>query len=183
MSIDRHARLDEYVRGEGSEESAAAYEDELFARALAGDAPELSFRHGLEVAFRSMEARGTTELWMTAKQVEEMRAKGTRVAFVEFDPAKGEVAPFPEDTEILVTRIPVDLTGVERLDIEILSPDEVLLKAMPEVSFDPSDQAIFACCEIDLARVSIASRAIARAFSVEKSGRRLLVETRMGAPT
>jgi hypothetical protein len=183
MNTDRHARLDEYLRTADSEESAAAYEEDLFARALAGDAPELSFRRGLEVAFRSMEARGTTELWMTGKQVDEMRAKGTRVAFVEFDPAKGEVAAIPEGTEILVTRVPLDLSGVERLDIEIRSPDEVLLKAMPEVSFDPKDQAIYACCEIELARASIASGAIARAFSIENGRKRLLVETRVGAPT
>ena len=71
-------QLDDYVRGHMPDAQASAYEDELFARALSSEAPELSFRRELGQTFRQMAARGTLDLWLTARGVEELRASGPR---------------------------------------------------------------------------------------------------------
>ena len=59
-----------------------AYEEDLFARALAGAAPELAFHTALGEQLRAMNARGTLDLWLTARGVERVVASGLRVAAV-----------------------------------------------------------------------------------------------------
>lgn len=170
------AKLDDYVRGHMPEEPAGAYEDELFARALADSAPELAFRGELERTFRSMQARGTLDVWLTAREAERMAATGLRVVRFDLDPAQFVAPDLTSDFDILITRMPIDLSGVTRLDAEVLTPDGQLLKRMRDIAFEPSDHAIYACCEAALARVAASRPTITRVWATDAHGRRLVIE-------
>lgn len=167
------ARLDDYVRGA---ELEPEYEEDLFERALEGRAPELAFRSTLEETFRAMNARGTLALWRTAREVEELVASGLRVLRYDFDFANPVPPDLTGDFDILVTKVPVDLRGIRRCEVEVVSLDGRLLKKMPDVAFDPDDGALFMCCEAELARTAAPAKAVTRLFGVDDSGRRLLVE-------
>ena len=169
-------RLDDYVRGAVDDALAHDYEEDLFARSLAGEAPELAFRVELGATLREMEARGTLELWLTVRDVERIRASGLRVVLFELDMENLTMPEIPPGTDLLIGRVPLDLTGVRSLEIEVLSRDGHVLKRMPDVLFDPADGGIFACCEADLARLAANADRTSRFWAVEDSGRRLLLE-------
>jgi hypothetical protein len=169
-------RLDAYIRGAGDDALAHEYEEELFARSLAGEAPELAFRLGLAATLREMGARGALELWITARDVERIVASGLRVVLFELDMENPTMPEIPPGTDLLIGRVPLDLTGVRSLEIEVFSRDGQVLKRMPDVLFDPADGAIFACCEADLARIAANADRSSRFWAVDDSGRRLLLE-------
>lgn len=172
------ARLDDYIRGVVDDVRASDYEEDLFERALAGTARELTFRAGLGATLRAMNARGTLDLWITASDVERLRAApDLRVVVYELDLAHPVDPEVPPDTDLLITRIPVDLRGIGRLEAEVVAEDGRLLKRMPDIAFDPVDGAVYACCEAELARtVSSTQRTITRVFATDDSGRRLVLE-------
>jgi hypothetical protein len=170
------AQLDDYVRGVQSGEHASAYEDDLFARALADDATELAFRAALGSTLLSMGARGTLDLWLTRRDLERVLTSGLRVIQFELDLARLSLPDLSVDFDLIVTKIPLDLTGIRRLDAEIFTPDGVLLKTMPDIAFDPADRAVYACCEAELARTAASARTITRVWATDDQGRRLLTE-------
>jgi hypothetical protein len=170
------SQLDDYIRGSLDESLADEYEDNLFERALGGLAAELTFRQGLGAAFRAMDARGTLDVWVTAADVERLKASDLRLAVWDFDPASPSLPEVPSDVDLVITRILVDLRGVRRVEADIVAPDGRLLKTMRDVAFDPVDGAVYACCEADLARAAVATKTTTRVYSVEDSGRRLLLE-------
>lgn len=169
-------RLDDYVRGAVDDAEAQEYEEDLFARSLAGQAPELAFHVGLAVTLREMDARGALELWLTARDVERIRASGLRVVLFDLDMENPTMPEIPPGTDLVIGRVPLDLTGVRSLEIEVLTSDGRVLKRMPDVLFDPADSGIFACCEADLARIAANADRTSRFWAVEDSGRRLLLE-------
>lgn len=174
------ARLDDYVRGALDDDAAADYEADLFERALAGQAPEAAFRTHLGAALRTMAARGTLELWLTESGVEELRARPDLNVFVfELDVARPHMPEVPPGTDLMITRVPVDLTGVRRIEADIVTPDGRLLKQMLDVTFNRDDGALFACCEMDLARIAGAAKTITRLYAVEEGSRRLMLELPM----
>lgn len=169
------ARLDDYIRGL---EIEPEYEEDLFARALAGNAPELDFRTRLENTLRSMAKRGTLDLWRTAREVEELVASGRRVRIFDIDLANPTPPDLSGDFDIFVTKVSIDLTGIRRCDLEVFTLDGRLLKKIPDIAFDPDDGALFMCCEAELARVSASVKAVSRlwGWSEDESERRLLAE-------
>jgi hypothetical protein len=183
------ARLDDYVRGgkaaaDGGDDApgtdVAAYEEDLFARALAGAAPELAFRGAVGEQLRTMDARGTLDLWLTARGVDAVVSRGLRVVQQEIDPQNPHMADLPDDFDILITRVPLDLSGVRRLEAEILGATGERLKLMPDIEFDPADGAVFMCCEAELARAAAASeKTVTRVWAHDDSGRRLIGEIRL----
>jgi hypothetical protein len=166
--------LDDYVRGRG--EDVADYELELFERALAEDAPELRLHNALHRTFRSLDARGALELWLTAKDVERVR-KSSRVFYAELAEALVTTS-IPDDVELMIVRIPLDLTGVRQLDAHVVTPDGRTLKRMPDIAFDPADGAIFACCEADLARLIFTGTApsTTKVYATYDDGQRLIAQ-------
>ncbi len=171
------ARLDDYVRGHDEGEDEAAFEEELFARALHDDAPELRLRDELQTTFREMNRRGSLDIWITARDFERLRASGVRTHLFELDLARPAFKPeIPEGTDLLVTRVAVDLTGIRRLEAEVRAIDGTLLKTMPDITFDPADGAVFAVCEAELARAAASSQTRTRVFAVDDDGRRLIAE-------
>lgn len=167
-------RLDAYTRAELPDDEAEAYEAELFGRAMAGNAPELTFRSGLERQLRAMDARGTLDLWLTRRDLARVLASGLRVVQFDLDVANPTVPVFPEQFDLLVTRIALDLTGVHRLDAEVLTPSGELLKRLPDIAFDPADGAIYTCCEAELARTAASVQTVMKLWAEDDSGRRLV---------
>jgi len=171
-------RLDDYVRGHDDDALVADYEEDLFRRALEGTAPELTFHAGLTAALRDMNARGSLDLWLTARDVERLRAAGVKVVLYELDLENPEPPVIPPGTDLVVTRVPLELDGVRSLEAEVYANDGRLLKRMPDVRFDPAERAVYACCDADLARTStsVAARTTTKVFVVTDTERRLLVE-------
>lgn len=172
--------LDDYVRGVHDEAQARDFEEDLFARALSGSAPELAFHAGLASTFAAMAARGTLELWLTARDLSRVLNTGLRVQQFELDLAQPKLPDLAAEFDLLITKVPLDLTGIRRLDAEILSADGVLLKTMPDISFDPADGAVYACCEAELARTAASARTVTRVWATDDAGRRLVSEIRTG---
>lgn len=173
----RGAALDDYVRGAMDDARASDYEEDLFERALAGEAPEVTFRASLGAALRAMKARGTLDLWLTAAEVERLQGAGNlHVVLYNFNLERPVPPEIPAGADLVIARVPVDLRGVSRLDAEIVAADGSILKLMPDVVFEPDDLAVYACCEAELARVASATRTTTRLWAVSGSGRRLVVE-------
>jgi hypothetical protein len=170
------ARLDDYVRAADSETEAESYELDLFSRALEGDAPELEFRAELGHTLRAMESLGTLDLWLTARGVERLLKSGRKVLQFELDIRAPVVPDLSSDFEILVTKVPLQLDGIRRLEAEVCALSGELLKRMPDIAFDPADGAVFACCEAELARASANTRTITRVYAYGDAGRYLLCE-------
>lgn len=168
-------RLDDYLSGAMADDDAGAYEDELFARAAAGAAPELTFVEGLRAAVRDAVKRGTYDLYLTAAGVERVLAGGARVQRLDLANTPEHQRPVLErDAELVITRLPIDLAGVSALDVEIYGGDR-LSKVMRDVSFDPADGAIYLCCDGELARRTAGFLATTRFYARESGGGRRLV--------
>jgi len=172
------ARLDDYLRRRelpAEDATTEAYEEDLFARALEGAAPELRFMQDLASTVREMGARGTLDLWLTAREAAQVRATRAHVAY--FDIADPSVT-IPDDAELLIVRFPVALDGIRAVDVEVLAPDGRVAKRMPDVPFDPADGAIFACCDAALARIGSGSLRLTRIWGTgpDAGDRRLLFE-------
>lgn len=174
-------RLDDYARGQLPDGEVEAYEEDLFTRALAGEAPELTFRRDLGKTLRVMNARGTTDLWLDRRQAEALVASGAKVLRFELElnaPANDANIPdFSVDFDLLLTRVKVDLRGLEQLDAEVTTPEGRVLKTMPEIAFDPDEGAVYMCCEADLARVVGTFKTTTRLWGTDKAGSRRLVAT------
>lgn len=167
--------LDDYVSGETSDADAASFEEELFARAGGGAAPELAFLDGLRGTVRSLVERGTYHLYLTATEVERLRASGAKVQLIDIvdspEPQRYELA---RDVDFLIARYPIDLRGVRSLDVEVYL-GERLSKVMKDVRFDPADGAAFFCCEGELARKTVGFPTRAKFIATTDSGQRRLV--------
>jgi hypothetical protein len=175
--------LDDYIRNRQAEARVADYEEDLFERALAERAPELAFRAGLGGTLHAMNARGTLDLWITQGQIAELRARGLNLVVFDVDPANPTTPEIPPTADLVIAKVPLDLTGVRRLDAEVLTDDGRLLKRMPDIDFDPAEGAIFTCCEAELARTAVAARRLTRLWASRESSdgraeRTLLLELR-----
>ena len=170
------SRLDDYARGHGDGASQREYEESLFERALSGEAPELGFYAGLGATLRAMNARGTLDLWLTANQVEKLRSSGMRTVLYELDLQNPRAPEIPPDAELFITKVTLDLTDVQRLECEVLDDQGRTLKHMPDIAFDAAENAIYACCEAELARTAAAFKRLTRLWATGRSGRRLLAE-------
>jgi len=176
-------RLDDYVRAQPrDDDQVAEFEQDLFERALAAAAPELEFRAGLSHALRVMNASGTLEVWLRRDQVDALRASARRVVFFDLDVNNLAPPPIPADAELLITRIPLDLRGVQTLDAELHTEDGIFLKRMPDIGFDPEEGAVYACCEAELARTAmsaISANRVTRVWATRDGERQLLLELRV----
>jgi len=174
---DENGPLDDYVRGLGDETFAQAYEEDLFSRALAGTAPHLTFRAGLGATLRQMASRGTLDVWLTTAQVEQLQAAGqVRAVIFNFDPEHPVEPDIPPGTELLITRIPLDVKGARLLEADVFSSDGRLLKHMPDINFNPEDGAVYACCEAELARLAGTQPTLVRVWVTDDAGRRVVAE-------
>lgn len=170
------ARIDDYVRGHVPEAEEPAFEEDLFAQALAGDAPDLELHHALGLALRESATMGALELWLTKASVARLESSGLRVLRARWsENGPTSVPDLEADFDLLVTEVPVDLRGARRLDVEIFDLEGRHLKTMPEVSFDPDDGAVYACCDAKLARLATRARTLSRVWVTDGEGRRSVI--------
>jgi hypothetical protein len=171
------ARLDDYVRGRDADGGATVdgYEEDLFARALAGDADELRFRDDLGSMVRALAGRGALDMWLTARDAAEVRASGVPATYYDLADVENPPPEIAPDAELVLARIPLPLAGVRAVDVDVLAPDGRLLKRMPDVAFDPADGAVFACCDVGLARIASASRCLIRFWGTGDAGARRVI--------
>lgn len=168
-------RLDAYLTGETQDPDAEAFEDELFARAASGEASELVFLDGLTAAVRDLVQRGTYHLYLTAAEVDRLRASGAKVQLIDIlDSPEKQQYELARDVDFLVARYPIDLRGVRSLDVEVYLGDR-LSKVMKDVRFDPADGAAYFCCEGDLARQTVGFPTRSKFFATTAAGERRLV--------
>lgn len=169
--------LDDYVRRLLPAAEVDAFEEDLFARALAGDAPELKLHGDLTSAHREMKARGTLEFWLNRRQAEAVLASGARVLQFDLTADNTKVPDLSADFDLLLSRVQVDLRGLTQIDVEVCTPDGRQLKVMPEIAFDPEDEALYTCCEAELARVAISAKTVSTLWGTDRAGERRVIAT------
>ena len=125
-----------------------------------------------------MKKRGTLSLWLTTRGVDELADSGLRILRFTLDLTQPSGPDLQSEFDILVTKVLIDLTGVRRLEAEVLSPDGRLLKVMSDIPFDTADGAVYACSEADLARAAASVSSLTRVFATYDDGRRLIGEIR-----
>lgn len=175
MIDDRLDRLDDYVRGQKRDDDEA-YEEDLFARALEGDAKELVAFDSLTASLRDLARRGTLPNFATATEVERLRQDlGTHAVFVEPETATQSIS---KDAKLLIIKVPLDLTGIDRVDVENVVEGVGVVKTMPDVVFEKGATALYLCCEMALAtRAGAVGPIVTRFWGYRDGERRLLHES------
>ena len=166
-------RLCDYTSGHGTPDEEAAFEEDLFARALEGAAPELEDVDAIRRGLRDLARRGTVTPFIGPDDADRIRGSGLRVHSIEISRDTRSMT-IPRDTEILIVRLALDLRGVTRLELEEVSESGIRV-VNSDIPFDPAGACIV-CCEADLARASAGTTGLGRMWSLEESGRRLLAE-------
>lgn len=167
------AALDDYVSGVTDDANASRLEAALFDAAARGE--DIAFVDRIARDAEHLHRHGTYHPGMTQRDADALRASGRRVAWLEL--AAGEriaTVRFPRTAEFMVVRSPFDLSGVNRIDVEIEIPGVGVIKTMRDIVFDPRDNALFACCEAPLAIQAARARSIWHCYSVEGDVRREL---------
>lgn len=146
---DALTQLDDYLSSAMSDPHAAAFEEELFAAAAAGRAPELDY---LDTFFEQAQwfvSRGGFSSGATAEQIAELR-KLPGVHYIDVE-ANTQVSAWPTDTKFVVYRLDVDLRGYEKIDVAIVTPAGEHRKWFRDVVYDPADGALYGACDAPLA--------------------------------
>jgi hypothetical protein len=170
------AELDDYADGALAEPEAEALEELLFEAAMRGEQPAseyLALRDGIV----NLVQRGTFAVVMTEAGAERVRAAGHKLAYLDVD-ATGPVT-LSRSAEVLLLRFGLDLRDVKRLDVELLSGDQ-LVKTIADVEFEPADGAVYMACEAEMALAAAAAGARHRFVAVDGQERRVLREHRPG---
>lgn len=152
------AALDDYTSGLMPEAEADAFEEELFARAARGEAPEAEFVEGLRRAAEWLARRGTFEVGATRAEVDALLTSGARVAYMDFGDCSTpvDVPPLAPDLEYVVYRVGVDLRGLDydAIDVVVETPSGEYIKTFRDVRYDTDEGAFYGVCEAPLAEIS-----------------------------
>jgi hypothetical protein len=167
--------LDDYLFGSMPEESAAPFEEALFDQAARGEHALLAFVEGIGVLGRVVLQRVGSVMPPTADSIDVLRRRGFKVEVAHAVPGTPYQARWSEEAEIVVTHFVVDMRGHSgRFDVEIETPDGNLVKALPEVTYDPSDGSFYALCEAALARTSRGAHVFWKLYETTGSTRTLV---------
>lgn len=148
MSDDRLSALDDYLSGAMPDAEAEAFEEQLFA----GDS-ELSFLDDLQRMSAYLIARGTFSMGHTRSEIDELM-RNHSCAIVDCGTGGPTRAQVSRSAELMLTKIKVDLTGIERVDVENYIDGYGLVKTMRDLRFDPADGELWGVCETPLAVIS-----------------------------
>lgn len=175
----RLAALDDYVSGLMPESEEAAFEEALFADAASGDTQDAVFFDDLARLTRFVGRHGIIATSFTRAQIDAL-AKEVRMFVFELSPGAQEIEPFPEDVDIVVTHLNVDLRAFDSADVEVERPDGTHIKTFCDVGCDPADGSVFAWCEAPLARMALLSGpTVTRVFGIQGGERQQIVECRV----
>lgn len=172
-AADRLAALDDYVSGHMPDDEAARFEEGLFA-AADDDAVFVD-----EVA-RMVTVMAGSGLWEGGRKAhaDALRAAGLNVHYVDI--GSGGVVPFPmwpAGTQIVITRLALDVRGYDSVDVEVETADGRPIKTFRDASCDPTDGALYAVCQEPLARIAFSvRRTISKVVGV-RGGRRETIAT------
>lgn len=173
--------LDDYVSGHLPDASVDAFEEDLFARAARGEAPEAEFAERFRRNAEWLARRGTFEVGNTRAEVEKLRASGLRIQYVDFGDASGpvDVPPIRTDIDYFVYRIGVDLRGIDydTIDVIVETPSGEYVKTFRDVRYDAEDGAFYGVCEAPLAEISFRRGTVLSKVMVGKGSERRHVAT------
>jgi hypothetical protein len=174
--LDPLSEFDDYSSGHMPEQAAADYEEQLFARAAEGAAPEAAFVDQLTQSARWLQKRGLFAVGSTRPQVEAIWASGLRVHHVEFGSGGVvDIAPLPAGTEVFTYRLDVDMRGVDRIDVLVETPDGEHVKTFRDVTHDPETGNIYGVCEAPLAELSFRRGTVVSKVMGTRAGERKLL--------
>ena len=167
--------LDDYASGHTPDADAAALEDELFARAASPEADDAAVfldalaRNATWLAHYAFSFRGGS----TRAEVDGLLASGRRVHYADL--GSGGVArmtAWPEGTQIVITRLGVDLRGYRDIEVDVSLGEGPVLKTFRGCECDPVDGALYAVCHEPLARIAFGHpRVLAKVSAIRDAGR------------
>jgi anti-sigma factor RsiW len=136
------ATLVDYWAGDLDDDVTAALEEHLFGCA---DCTAASAR----VAAVTEAVRAALPLVVSRRQVEQLRARGTRVRENAFAPGDRRDVEFSPDTDLLIHRLAgLELTGAERVGLRITDESTgALISAVDAVPFDPASGELLVACQ------------------------------------
>lgn len=176
MSTNQDAlnALDDYQSGAMSDAEADAFEAELFDGKLAGEALFLDTFVRLS---QHLAARTTFNIGHTRAEVDALRAKYDCV-FVDCDAAATHHASVRRGADYYITRIALDLAGIERLEVENFVAGHGYVKTMRDIRFEASENAVYGVCEEALWSLSMAhgNPIVSKFYGYEGETRRLIGE-------
>jgi hypothetical protein len=168
------AELDDYVSGHMGEAESEAFEERLFhAEAQPELQAELLFLDRLTQLTEHIVQLGSLNPGLTRSELDALIARGRRVDLREITPGSFAVAPAAADAELVVQRADLQLFGVKSVDLEIDLPELGHVKTLRDLTVDPEDGAVYACCDATLFRMAteMSERTIYRVVVV-RDGRR-----------
>ncbi len=182
-SQKRLSALDDYVSGLMPEREADGFEEALFADAASGEVADATFFDDLPRLTRFIGRHGVIGTSFTRTQIDAL-SKEVRMFVLELTPDTAhELKSLPEDVEVIVTHLNIDLRGYESADVIVERPDGSHVKTFHDVGCDPADGSIFAWCEAPLARLALFSGpSVTRVFGT-RAGERKEVATYTVTPT
>jgi len=172
-------RLDDYVAGQLPDERAAGFEDELFARA-AGPQPdeETTFfdalaRSAAWLASHFFGFRGGS----TRAEVDGLIASGKkRVHWMDLGtPGAKRLSDWPDGTQIVITRLGVDLRGTSDVEVNVSFDGQNNVKTFRDCEYDPTDGSLYAVCHEPLARLAFGQPRVLAQVTAVRNGRREIV--------
>lgn len=167
--------LDDYLSGFMPDEAAACFEEALFAASAAGECGEAEFVDRLGQFGRYLRDRVGLSLGSSRALVDRIRASGLKVEYTELAPGVPvHGARIADDTDIVISRVDVDLRGYSDIEVQIELPDGTPLKTFRDVDCAPEDGALYAVCEATLARMAQSVHTIARIIAT-RDGKRVQV--------
>jgi anti-sigma factor RsiW len=134
--------LVDYWAGDLDAVAEGAVEDHVFGCA---DCTAASAR----VAAVTEPLRAALQPVVSRREVEQLRAGGTRIRESDFTPGERRSVQFPADTDLMIHRLSgLDLTGAEKVGFRITSESTgAVLVAVDAVPFDPTEGAVLVACQ------------------------------------
>jgi hypothetical protein len=177
MSHDRLRALDDYQSGAMSDAEAEAFEEALFD---GEGAAEAAFVDRVARLSAWLVDRGTFFLGHTRGEVEAL-LQTHRCTVVDCGSGGFTRVRAPRSAELFITKLTIDLRGVERVDVESYVEGYGLVKTMRDIRFDPADGALYGVCEAPLAHLSFGHGQPVRSkiVGIRDGERRVLAESEL----
>ncbi|HSC86212.1 MAG TPA: hypothetical protein VLC09_03035 [Polyangiaceae bacterium] len=178
------ARLDDYLSGVMTEAERDDFEELLFDADATLQA-EIAFLDRLVRFTQHITKLGMLHPSLTAEELAEMRAAGRRVDLRDLGVPGTVVAQPPEPgAEVVVQRAELRLFDVESVDLEIVLPELGHVKTLRDLKVDPTDGAVYACCDATLFRMALeqSPRTIFRVVAMRGGRRENLGEYELVVP-
>ena len=173
------ARLDDYVAGQVPSAETEEFEEELFTRA-ASEQPDA------DTAFYDALARNAA--WLashffgfrggsTRAEVDALITSGKkRVHWMDLGaPGPKRLSDWPDGTQIVVTRVGVDLRGTSDVQVHVSFDGQNNVKTFRDCEYDPTDGALYAVCHEPLARLAFRQPRVVAQVTAVRDGRREII--------